>query len=81
MAKDAGKKWNDDDRAEVEKKPEPEKEKVIDAAELSKLMTERAALKTDYEAETRKRAEEFTRKLHELEIQIARGQAQAPVVA
>jgi hypothetical protein len=54
---------------------------AITPEKLSELMTEKSKLKVDYEAETRRRAEEFTRKLHELEIQIARGQANAPVLA
>lgn len=45
---------------------------------LSDLMTEKSKLKFDFEAEKKKRQDEFQHRIHELDIQIARGQPYNP---
>ena len=66
----------DDERKDRERLKKEHAE--VTPEKLSELMTEKSKLKFDFEAEKKRRQDEFQHRIHELDIQIARGQPYNP---
>jgi len=69
--------WQEDDERKDRERLRKEHAEVT-PEKLSELMTEKSILKTDYAARRKKEDEEHQQKIFELDIQIARGQANNP---